>query len=114
MESARPARHSKPKGGATDRPIRKRCSKARTIGSGKVGLTISDCGRTPSATGVGSRPRGGEAPIPGVRGAEPVVAVAEPMTIDDAKEFLREHWPDIRSQLLAGTYQPQPVKRVEI
>src|SRR5215472_5016713 len=36
------------------------------------------------------------------------------MTIDDAKSFLREHWPDIRSQLLAGTYQPQPVKRVEI
>ena len=25
-----------------------------------------------------------------------------------------EHWPSIRSQLLAGTYQPQPVKRVEI
>jgi RNA-directed DNA polymerase len=36
------------------------------------------------------------------------------MTIDDAQSFLREHWPDIRSQLLAGTYQPQPVKRVEI
>src|SRR5215472_8417414 len=36
------------------------------------------------------------------------------MTIDGAKSFLREHWPDIRSQLLAGTYQPQPVKRVEI
>ena len=36
------------------------------------------------------------------------------MTIDDAKSYLREHWPDIRSQLLAGTYRPQPVKRVEI
>src|SRR5208282_2972178 len=36
------------------------------------------------------------------------------MTIDDAKEYLREHWPSIRSQLLEGTYQPQPVKRVEI
>ena len=36
------------------------------------------------------------------------------MTIDDAKDDLREHWPGIRSQLLAGTYQPQPVKRVEI
>ena len=23
------------------------------------------------------------------------------MTIDDAKSYLREHWPDIRSQLLA-------------
>jgi len=36
------------------------------------------------------------------------------MTIDDARGYLSEHWPDIRSQLLAGTYQPQPVKRVEI
>jgi RNA-directed DNA polymerase len=36
------------------------------------------------------------------------------MTIDDAKRYLREHWPSIRSQLLKGTYQPQPVKRVEI
>ena len=36
------------------------------------------------------------------------------MTIDDAKDYLREHWPSIRSQLLSGTYQPQPVKRVEI
>ena len=36
------------------------------------------------------------------------------MTIDDARDYLREHWPSIRSQLLEGTYQPQPVKRVEI
>jgi RNA-directed DNA polymerase len=36
------------------------------------------------------------------------------MTIDDAKNYLHEHWPSIRSQLLEGTYQPQPVKRVEI
>src|SRR5215813_13337914 len=36
------------------------------------------------------------------------------MTIDDARDYLREHWPSIRSRLLRGTYQPQPVKRVEI
>src|SRR5271166_1936043 len=36
------------------------------------------------------------------------------MTIDAAKDYLREHWPNIRAQLLEGTYQPQPVKRVEI
>jgi RNA-directed DNA polymerase len=36
------------------------------------------------------------------------------MTIEDAKTYLREHWPSIRSRLLDGTYQPQPVKRVEI
>jgi RNA-directed DNA polymerase len=36
------------------------------------------------------------------------------MSIDDAKDYLAEHWPSIRSQLLEGSYQPQPVKRVEI
>jgi len=36
------------------------------------------------------------------------------MTVDDATDYLHEHWPSIRSQLLKGTYQPQPVKRVEI
>ena len=36
------------------------------------------------------------------------------MTVDAAKDYLREHWPNIRSHLLEGTYQPQPVKRVEI
>lgn len=36
------------------------------------------------------------------------------MTIDDATGYLREHWPGIHSQLIEGTYQPQPVKRVEI
>jgi RNA-directed DNA polymerase len=36
------------------------------------------------------------------------------MTIADAASFLREHWPDIRSQLLGGTYRLQPVRRVEI
>jgi RNA-directed DNA polymerase len=39
---------------------------------------------------------------------------ADGMTIDDARDYLREHWPSIRSLLLEGTYQPQPVKRVEI
>src|SRR5271168_5449525 len=36
------------------------------------------------------------------------------MTINDAKDYLREHWPNIRAQLLEGTYHPQPVRRVEI
>jgi RNA-directed DNA polymerase len=36
------------------------------------------------------------------------------MTIDAAAEYLREHWPTTRSQLLNGSYQPQPVRRVEI
>src|ERR1700724_1246979 len=36
------------------------------------------------------------------------------MTITDAKNNLSQHRPRIRSQLLHGIYQPQPVKRVEI
>ena len=36
------------------------------------------------------------------------------MTVDGLPRFLKEHWPTIREQLLEGTYQPQPVLRVEI
>jgi RNA-directed DNA polymerase len=36
------------------------------------------------------------------------------MTVDDFKPYLKEHWPRIKEQLLAGTYQPRPVKRVDI
>jgi group II intron reverse transcriptase/maturase len=33
------------------------------------------------------------------------------MTVDELEPYLREHWPMIREQLLAGTYQPSAVKR---
>jgi len=36
------------------------------------------------------------------------------MTVEELADYLREHWPAIREQLLNGTYQPQPVKRVKI
>ena len=36
------------------------------------------------------------------------------MTVRRLTGHLRKHWPAIREQLLSGTYQPQPVKRVEI
>jgi len=36
------------------------------------------------------------------------------LTIDETLDYLREHWPTIREQLLEGTYSPQPVRRVEI
>src|ERR1017187_9606946 len=36
------------------------------------------------------------------------------MTVHELPEFLKQHWPVIREQLLSGTYKPQPVKRVEI
>ena len=36
------------------------------------------------------------------------------MTVDQLDDYLRQHWPAIREQLLSGTYKPKPVKRVEI
>ena len=36
------------------------------------------------------------------------------MTVDELSGYLKEHWPTIRTELLQGTYKPQPVKRVEI
>src|ERR1700737_227906 len=36
------------------------------------------------------------------------------MTVGGIKDYLKEHWPAIRKQLLNGTYEPMPVRRVEI
>lgn len=36
------------------------------------------------------------------------------MTVDELPTHLREHWPRLREQLLAGRYQPAPVKQQEI
>ena len=36
------------------------------------------------------------------------------MSVHQLPKYLKRHWPKIREQLLAGTYQPRPVKRVEI
>ena len=36
------------------------------------------------------------------------------MTVNQLAEYLKQHWPGIREQLLNGTYKPQPVRRVEI
>jgi group II intron reverse transcriptase/maturase len=33
------------------------------------------------------------------------------MTVDELSDFLRENWPDLREQLLAGSYRPQAVRR---
>lgn len=36
------------------------------------------------------------------------------MTVDQLPEYLKQHGPEIGEQLRNGTYQPQPVRRVEI
>ena len=36
------------------------------------------------------------------------------MTVEELKNYLKVHWPEIREQLLQGQYSPQPVKQVLI
>src|SRR5271167_1076597 len=36
------------------------------------------------------------------------------MTVGGITDYLKQHWPTIREQLLNGTYEPRPVRRVEI
>jgi len=42
------------------------------------------------------------------------VAGVDKMPIDDFVRYAREHWRQIHQSLLAGTYQPSPVLRIEI
>lgn len=46
----------------------------------------------------------GNAGAPGVDG----------MTVDELGDWCRKHWSQIREEIRQGTYQPQPVRRVEI
>ena len=36
------------------------------------------------------------------------------LTTEQLRDHIREHWDKIRAKLLAGTYVPSPVRRVEI
>jgi len=36
------------------------------------------------------------------------------MTVEQLRAYLREHWLRIKEELLAGSYQPQPIRKVEI
>ena len=36
------------------------------------------------------------------------------MKVGELADYLKQHWPAVREQLLSGTYEPQPVRRVEI
>jgi hypothetical protein len=36
------------------------------------------------------------------------------ITVGQLTDYLKQHWPAIREQLLNGTYEPKPVRRVEI
>jgi RNA-directed DNA polymerase len=36
------------------------------------------------------------------------------MRVEELRVYLKQHWPKMREELLSGSYQPQPVRRVEI
>jgi RNA-directed DNA polymerase len=41
-------------------------------------------------------------------------ADVDQLAVSELKDHLKRHWPTIRTRLLAGEYQPQPVRRVDI
>jgi len=41
-------------------------------------------------------------------------AGVDQLAVSELKDHLQRHWPTIRARLLVGTYQPQPVRRVDI
>ena len=41
-------------------------------------------------------------------------AGVDQLGVSELKDHLKRHWPTIRARLLAGVYQPQPVRRVDI
>jgi len=41
-------------------------------------------------------------------------AGVDQLAVPELKDHLKRHWPSIRTRLLAGSYQPQPVRRVDI
>lgn len=48
--------------------------------------------------------------VVGNRGA----AGVDGMTVEELRAYLKQHWPRIKEELLAGNYQPQPVLGVQI
>ena len=41
-------------------------------------------------------------------------AGVDELAVTELKDHLKRHWPTIRTRLLDGTYQPQPVRGVDI
>lgn len=99
---ARPRRASRGTGGGTD--AARQTGTARDGPGGTKALTlIEQVVRRENLVAAHARVvRNGGAP--GVDG----------MTVDDLMAYCRQHWAQIREQLLSGSYVPHPVRRVEI
>ncbi|PYV22460.1 MAG: group II intron reverse transcriptase/maturase, partial [Acidobacteria bacterium] len=101
-----------------------------------LAFPVEDTGEAPRAAGEGTESltakRQAESPAIGERLMEEVCerenckqALArvkankgspgvDGMSVHELPGYLKQHWPAIREQLRSGTYQPQPVRRVEI
>ena len=101
-----------------------------------LAFPVEDTGEAPRAAGEGTESlaakRQAESPAIGERLMEEVCerenckqALArvkankgspgvDGMTVHELPGYLKQHWPAIREQLRNGTYEPQPVRRVEI
>jgi len=101
-----------------------------------LAFPVEDTGEAPRAAGEGTESlaakRQAESPAIGERLMEEVCerenckqALArvkankgspgvDGMTVHELPGYLKQHWPAIREQLRSGTYEPQPVRRVEI
>jgi RNA-directed DNA polymerase len=78
----------------------------RTVASNEICCATSD----PTGHDVGKANEALQRRVKANKGAPGVDA----MTVDQLGDYLKQHWPAIREQLLSGTYRPKPVKRVEI
>jgi group II intron reverse transcriptase/maturase len=96
-----------PLAGRGEAPRGQRSGEASTAASGnespgtdRLMEEVVECGNAKAALKRVKQNKGS----PGVDG----------MTVGELPEYLAEHWETIREELLAGTYQPKPVKRQEI
>ena len=96
-------------------PLRGRGEAPRAERSGEEPTGTHDTGRS-GASGLLERvcePANLKAALARVRKNKGSPGV-DGMTVGELPGYLREHWAELREQLLSGTYQPQAVRRVEI
>jgi len=93
-----------PLGGRGEAPTDQRSAEASTAANGN---------ESPGASGLMEavvEPRNLRAALKRVRQNKGSPGI-DAMTVDELPAYLREHWPRLREELLAGTYRPRAVRR---
>jgi RNA-directed DNA polymerase len=80
------------------------------------GPALDDAAAHPAAAGLWEQVMSRENLVAALRRVERNGGAAgiDAMTTRELRPWLKEHWPGVRATLDAGTYQPQPVRRVMI